>query len=60
MSKGYKCDNCLECYAGDPSYTSDDGRIDFCPNCLRAILVLNKIDPFDFKSNRKSEEEKIT
>lgn len=56
MSIGYKCDNCLECFAGTSAYRSDNGRIDICPNCMRAISALNKIDPFAFKPDKNKED----
>lgn len=50
MSKGYKCDGCLECFAGEPACTSDDGCFDFCNGCYRAMTALLKLDPFHIGS----------
>lgn len=50
MSKGYKCDACLECFAGDSACRSDDGMFDFCHSCYRAMTALCKVDPFHIGS----------
>lgn len=52
MGKAYCCDNCKECYPGDPKLT--ENGMDFCPNCVRVLEVFSKIDPFDIKRRSKN------
>ena len=53
MSKAYKCDNCLEVFEGSTEYTSEDGMLDFCPSCIRAMRVLGRIEPFALSLTRQ-------
>ena len=43
MSKAFQCDNCLECFPGEPEKVID--RKDLCYSCVRVLKVLGAIDP---------------
>ena len=45
MSKAFCCDNCGECYQGNPCVTDSNGN-DFCHNCIRVLEAMKMIDPF--------------
>ena len=60
MSKAYQCNNCFECFPGDPAYRSDDGLLEYCPSCVRVASIFRDIDPMKYYNTVDKKEKVIT